>query len=177
MVLAVAALGLSGCSDGGAPPQALPPLTSSATPTTTPTPTSTAAEVQRSAEQFVRTYLREFDRASHASDPSVLEDFYGPACRPCQYDLKVLKSDRAKRRHVEGNEFELFKLDVGEMKGNTVAVTIQVRNKPGRLVRDADGSTVERLPGTKPVRTDLIVARFADGWQIVDIVPLGEVKP
>jgi hypothetical protein len=176
LLLCAAAAALTGCSDSGASPQTLPPLTSSPTASATPTPTPSATDLRRSAEQFVRTYLREFDRASHASDPSVLDDFYGPACRPCKYNIDVLKRDNAKRQHVEGNEFELFKLDVSQMSGNTMAATIQVRSKAGRLVRDADGSTVKRLPASKPVRTDLIIARLDGRWQIVDIVPLGEVN-
>jgi hypothetical protein len=169
---------VAGCSDGGAAPQSLPPVTSSPTVTATasPTATATADNLQQSAEQFVRTYYRQFDRANRGSDPSLLDDFYHPNCRACKYNLNVLQEADRRGQHVEGYEHELIKLEPGEMHGNTLAVTVQLRARDGRLVRDVDGSLVRNLPATKAVRTDLVLARTANSWLIFEIVPLGEVK-
>jgi hypothetical protein len=176
MVLAAAALGLSGCGDSGAPPQALPSLTSSATPHATATPTSSAPELQRSAEQFVRDYARELDRANHASDPSVLErDYYLPGCRACRYDIGALNRFRSNGQHIEGYRTVLEDVDADEMVGNTVRVAVVLRSESGRVV-DRSGKTVENLAATGSLKNDVIVARAISGWRIAEIVPLGEAK-
>jgi hypothetical protein len=168
---------LASCSDGAAAPQPLsPPPTTPATTVASASPSRPAGNLEQSAEQFIRAYYQRFDRANRHSDPSLLRNLYDPNCRPCQYNLDVIERDDRRGVHVEGYEHELMKLSVGDLRGNTVAVTIDLRAKAGRVVRDHDGSLVQKLPATKPVRTDVILARTNSAWRIVNIVPLGEVK-
>ncbi len=180
-LVAAVAVGLSGCGDGGAPPQTLPPLTSSATPRATPpatpTPTSSAAELQRSAEQFVRTYYRAYDRAFHSADPSVLQrDFYNATCSVCARNVNILDEFRQKKQHFEDYEFVIQDLDVAELRGNTAAATVVLHHAAGRIIRDSDNSVVQSLPATTPVQTDLILARLGREWRIAEIVSRGRAQ-
>jgi hypothetical protein len=177
-MLVVVALG--GCGDSGAPPQSLPPLTQSpipASPTPRPvTATRTADDLQRSAEQFIRAYYTELARANRTADPSVLErNYYGSGCRPCEFDVRTLNELGNKGQHIEGYDVTLLNVEAGELMGNTIAVTVVLRAKAGRIV-DESGATIERLSPKGPLKTDLIVARTREGWRITEVVPLGEVK-
>jgi len=179
--LTVAALG--GCGgDESDQPRPVPPYTaspSSPSSSTTPTPSatpSTPADLGRSAEDFVRAYYRELERANRSADPSRLESgFYNSACMPCQYDVRVLNDFRHKGHHIEGYGVSLDNFDVSKPRGNTIAVTVELRGHAGRVV-DKNGKTVQELSATQSIRTDFILVRGTFGWRILDIVPLGEVK-
>jgi len=169
---------LVGCSDGGAPPQQLPPLTTSptASATASASPSPTAEDLQQSAEQFIRAYYRALAQADRTSDPSELSrDYYDPSCRPCAFDVRTLKEFRSKQQHVEGYRSLLERVDAGELVGNTIAVTVVLRNEAGRVV-DRLGKTVQTLPASGPLKVDLIVATNGQRFRIIEIVPLGQVK-
>jgi hypothetical protein len=178
LIACVAVAAVAGCSDGGAPPQTLPPATQSPTATAiaTPTSTPTAGSLQRSAEQFVRQYVAALTRANSAADPSELvRDYYDPNCRSCQFDVRTLRNLNRKRQRIEGYETDLEKVSAGDLEGNTIAVTVELRNEAGRVV-DESGKTVRTLPASGLLRVHVIVARSGQRWRITEIVPLGEVK-
>jgi hypothetical protein len=175
LALALAALTVTGCGNGaGADPQPLPPITQS--PTASPSPPVTKDDLQQSAEQFIRAYYRALVRANATADPTVLQrDYYDDTCRPCQFDIRALNKLRNQGQHIEGYDVVLDEVAAGELAGNTIAVTVVLRAKAGRVV-DESGKTVRMLSARGPLKTDLIVAQRGEGWRIVEVVPLGAVK-
>jgi hypothetical protein len=173
--LALAALTVAGCGNGaGADPQPLPPITQS--PTVSPSPSATKDDLQQSAEQFIRSYYRALVRANATADPTVLQrDYYAETCRPCQFDIRALNKMRNQGQHIEGYDVVLEEAEAGELIGNTIAVTVVLRAKTGRVVDDS-GKTVRMLSARGPLKMDLIVAQRGEGWRIVEVVPLGAVK-
>jgi len=183
LLLCAAAAALTGCGDGGAPPQTLPPLTSPATAgttasaTPTPSPTSSATDLRRSAERFVRAYYVAYDRAFHTADSSALaSDFYSKDCRVCTKNVEILDEFRRKEQHFKDYEFVIRGLEVGGWKGNTIVATVVLHHASGRIVRDSDGSTVQTLSATTPVKSDLILARLDSEWRITEIVSRGRAQ-
>jgi len=184
-VLVAALLGaaaLSGCDNGGAPPQVLPPLPSASATATTgtttaATPTDTASALKRSAEQFMRAYFAEYERAQRTNDYARLaEMYYAKGCSPCEKSLQVLAEDKRLGRHVEGYEAVIDKIDSSGLEGNTVAVDIVLRRNAGRLV-NKDGMQVEALRATKPVASSTILAQTGTGsWRIINIISFGGVN-
>jgi hypothetical protein len=177
LALALAALTVAGCGNGaGADPQPLPPITQS--PTASPSPTATKDDLQQSAEQFIRAYFREFDRANHTSDPSRLERaYYADDCQPCKDDVKVINSERHKNRRIDGYEFLIRDIRVDEANTESALVSVVVHHRSGRIVRIEDGAVMERLSATKPVQSLFDLRRVDNDWRITRITSLGAVTP
>jgi len=177
LVAALSAAGLAGCDNSGAPPQTLPPIsTAPGTRRPTATPTNSAEALKQSAEQFVRDYYQEFERAQQASDNSVLKsDYYKDSCQPCDFNLRIIETARRNDQHIEGYEFVLTKVTAIAPSPESVAVDIVFHHKPGRLVA-RDGSVARTFEATGPIAVALYLTRRDDQWLIYNIRSYGEGK-
>lgn len=141
--------------------------------TATPSPTTTQ-DLEASAEAFVREYIRASHEALHTADPSGLERYHAPDCKPCQFNVDVVKDFRSKGQHVEGYASLVSQVE-GAVSETTALVSVVGHHEAGKVVQ-SDGSSVKNLPATSDVNSTFSLVRVAGGWLITDVESHGPVQ-
>lgn len=132
-----------------------------------PSPTDSVDPVSASAEQFVRDYFDEFNRAQASGDYRRLHSMYLPSCEVCVGDVKIGEDSVARGEILEGSEFEILDLEVLPPDATSLrGVTIKLRNKPARLLT-ASGELIKAYPQTAVSKMIIDLHRDSDsGWSI-----------
>ncbi len=170
---ALAALVLSGCSDGGG--AAEPTTTPTLTPTPTPTPAGpveptlppeAAGEDAAAAEAFVRHYWAMVNYAQDTGDVTALRRLGSPSCTACQGGADgIVRIARAGGRTI-GGAMEITRttakpFEAGPFRGFIVEVAADVAAQRVEI----PGEPLKTYPGG-PTELQVVVDLTDQGWQV-----------
>jgi hypothetical protein len=170
-----AALSVAGCSAGSSvKPQALPPLSASATPKptsspipppSTPKPTAKAAELA-AATAVVRHYYAIANNLRHDMDSSALAALFTPEC-VCQAQVDAVRSSRAKGEHYI-DQAHLNSVVTNSEGPDRADVLVDLTASRGGLVK-ADGTQVTHGRPRNHVKRLFLLQLAHAGWLIYEI--------
>lgn len=131
-------------SPPASPKRTAPLATAKATTSVTPANQRGAA-----AEQAVRIYWKQVNRALVTSDATALRKLHAESCALCRNVERVTAAARSKSRRVTGSEYRVDKAKYQSTRNDVDIVMAVISSAEGALV-DNEGKVVDTYPAGPP---------------------------
>lgn len=145
----------------------------SATPTETPTgpqeapsihPSVSSEKQQQAAEDFLRRYIEEVNRATRTGDISTLKTMAADSCELCQFALET-EEVYAKGYTITGGEWTPTSIDYKRTVNRSLMYRVELKIAESDDV-DKNGDSVKHYPGGEAAHF-YVVAKRNGNWIIV----------
>lgn len=171
------ALALTACNGEGEAAPTLPPVTADATPTPTATATTTAeavptqatAQTPQGAEQFVRYFYDQLERAYATRDPNLVRGLVTEDCQACTGIIDSVTRLRAQDVTVANYDVTVLQTAVPSTDGVPTTVTT-VLAFTEYVERAPDGTEKVREPAVSRFVQDVLLAPTPTGWRVTALV-------
>jgi hypothetical protein len=162
--------GASACGGGGSAPQALPPLTSSASPAPSPTgsaPGTTSKQAElAAATAVVRRYYALLGTVTTSADPDAFASLMTGNCE-CRKFVNALRAVNRKNEHYFGTAHIRAIRPVADGP-SLVQVLVSYDASKGGIARQ-NGTVVARSHALRAAALDYRLVRHDERWLIADV--------